>query len=36
MHVVDTPKICEFLRMNPPDFTDSSVIEDLEILLKIF
>ncbi|WMV33033.1 hypothetical protein MTR67_026418 [Solanum verrucosum] len=26
--VDDTTRICEFLRMNPPNFTDSSVTED--------
>ncbi|KAG5609598.1 hypothetical protein H5410_020879 [Solanum commersonii] len=26
--VADTPNICEFLRLNPPIFTGSSVTED--------
>uniref|UniRef100_M1DFV2 Gag-pol polyprotein n=1 Tax=Solanum tuberosum TaxID=4113 RepID=M1DFV2_SOLTU len=35
--VVDTSRICEFLRINPPDFTDSSVIEDFsEYLWNVF
>ncbi|WMV40971.1 hypothetical protein MTR67_034356 [Solanum verrucosum] len=28
--MADTLRICEFLRMNPPSFTSSSVTEDLE------
>ncbi|XP_049372513.1 uncharacterized protein LOC125837432 [Solanum verrucosum] len=39
-NVVDTSKIREFFRMNPPDFTGSSVTEDLanfvEQLQKVF
>ncbi|KAK4737501.1 hypothetical protein R3W88_001198 [Solanum pinnatisectum] len=38
--VADTSKIHEFLRMNPPDFTGSSVTEDpenfMEEIQKVF
>ena len=32
--MTDTSRIREFLRMNPPDFTNSSVTEDLKNLVE--